>query len=480
MVFRLIFSGRHKVGIKATRKQPEIPYLRGFSRTPLIIFKNLLNHMYSLDLGKKVRAVKEMKRQNGEWSGGSPSYGYEIAGDKKNLVIDEIAAATVRMIFKMRLQGIGTVHIANHLNALNVPSPKNHLYNKGLTTKPQFAKKIYWRSAQINRVLSNESYVGRLVMGRKKQQGKTAVDVPREKWSVHENALPVIVDKALFMAVQERIAQDNVQWHQYRRKRNADSGIDREVGKTTSRRVTGMETEENIFVGRIFCASCGKSAQRSSTRMKNYIKYLYFCPFCNANLRRQAKQTQGLLTTNANDVKAAVLSAIQVQLDICAQSEVNVCGNGASDKNRRELLLQYERFKKACEQSEQMLTSAYEHHLSGLLTYEEYAITKAKFDADRQVAIQQLTECETALRDYDNNQRAKRVFLNKAEECQPFGTLTKDIVRFFVKRIEVSPISNVVKVILNYTECFPDYTFNKDEPKSAKKQDNDMSVEVSA
>lgn len=151
----------------------------------LILFKNLVNHIYSVDIGKKIRSVKAMKRQNGQRSGGLPPFGYTLT-DNGSYAIDPEAAETVRLIFKMRREGYGTSKIAQHLNEHDIPSPRNYLYAKGVVTSERFAKKIRWLYTKIYEMLTNEQYLGRLTLGKTLVRGKDIQYVQRDQWVVRE------------------------------------------------------------------------------------------------------------------------------------------------------------------------------------------------------------------------------------------------------------------------------------------------------
>jgi DNA invertase Pin-like site-specific DNA recombinase len=107
----------------------------------LILFKNLINHMYSRDLGKKIRSAHDMKKRRGEPTGGKP-YGYRKSEDGKSLVIDPEAAEIVRRIFDMRLAGANA--IAKCLNREGVPSPQKRRYLLGEITHEKFAGDLLW------------------------------------------------------------------------------------------------------------------------------------------------------------------------------------------------------------------------------------------------------------------------------------------------------------------------------------------------
>jgi DNA invertase Pin-like site-specific DNA recombinase len=168
----------------------------------LILFKNLINHMYSRDVGKKIKAVHDLKKDKGEPAGQAP-FGYKIAGRK--LEIDAGAAKTVKMIFDMRLEGDSILGIARHLNRSKIPSPQQRRYQLGEISHENFSKRIVWSGTLISRMLCNETYTGALIQGKYDCSGKTAKLLPKDKWIVHENMHDAIISKEQFEEVSKLI-----------------------------------------------------------------------------------------------------------------------------------------------------------------------------------------------------------------------------------------------------------------------------------
>ena len=95
----------------------------------LILFKNLVNHMYSRDLGKKIKSAHDAKKRRGEPAGQAP-YGYRIDKKTKRLEIVPEAAEIVKMVFDMRLREDSISFISQHLNRLGIPSPQQRRFEQ--------------------------------------------------------------------------------------------------------------------------------------------------------------------------------------------------------------------------------------------------------------------------------------------------------------------------------------------------------------
>lgn len=82
----------------------------------------LINEWYLEDLSGNVRAVLDHKRHSGCYIASFALYGYrKDPADHNRLVIDPPAAAVVRRIFALYVQGAGAGKIAQTLNAEAIP-----------------------------------------------------------------------------------------------------------------------------------------------------------------------------------------------------------------------------------------------------------------------------------------------------------------------------------------------------------------------
>ena len=74
-----------------------------------------------------------IKRDNGDFVGACPVYGYRKADDNHNqLVIDEYPSSIVADIYRMKIGGTSALKIAETLNNLGVLSPMEYKKSRGL------------------------------------------------------------------------------------------------------------------------------------------------------------------------------------------------------------------------------------------------------------------------------------------------------------------------------------------------------------
>ena len=155
-----------------------------------------VNEKYAVDASSFTRRDRRFNAQAGYWNGGPVPFGYRAVvatvdgrKERKKLLADEEEAATVRLIYKLALEGLdgqpmGTRLIAVHLNGLG-------LKIKG---KP-------FRHSGVDGILTREHYIGRYF-------DRTCPDVDAKARPEHaiEVPCPMIVAPEVAAAVSARRA----------------------------------------------------------------------------------------------------------------------------------------------------------------------------------------------------------------------------------------------------------------------------------
>jgi DNA invertase Pin-like site-specific DNA recombinase len=224
-------------------------------------FKNILNDMYSRDLSKKIKSAKRERAYQGLFISSQPPYGYlQDKEDGNHLVIDEVAAKTVRLIFKLALEGNGGTRIAHELTRRKITTPAELRRSRGDTTFNRFIKegdeeyKYRWRYATVRMILCDKVYMGDMV-NRKYEtinyKTKERVRVPEEDRIVVENTHQAIISRRDFKLVQK-----------YMKSRHSKS----------------KNKHENLFKGILFCSQCGKRlALGIKPSGNNSVRAFYKC-----------------------------------------------------------------------------------------------------------------------------------------------------------------------------------------------------------
>ena len=186
---------------------------------------SLFDEYQSKENAKHVlRAMKENARQ-GFWNGALPPVGYRIVEAeqrgtkvKKKLEIDPLHADTIRLIYRLTLEGDGVS------GPLGVKKVVSYLNSRRIFTRDGGR----WGIAQVYRILTAPTYVGRHTFNKR---GKTRkLNVEAEMITVE---VPPIIDQAAFDSVQAHLRSRNPR-------------------VTPSRVVSGP----TLLTGICFCAGC--------------------------------------------------------------------------------------------------------------------------------------------------------------------------------------------------------------------------------
>lgn len=214
------------------------------------------NEQYVRDISKKTIDALTTKQKNGEVH--VPHFGYmKDPTDKTKCIIDEEAAVTVRLLFRLYAEGNGLNKIAKYLNEHQVVTPaiRKEILS-GYGWKKEWDFKHLWYGGTVKRILKNDVYIGTVRRGvtkRAKIRTNKMIKVAPEEQFVHEGLIPVIIDKTEFEA----------------------------VNATFIKRVeNGVRAKNNViykYTGTLKCGECGKNLVTIGAVRKNGRKRYYAC-----------------------------------------------------------------------------------------------------------------------------------------------------------------------------------------------------------
>ena len=133
-------------------------------------FMNIMNEWYAKDTSNKIRAVFQSRMQNGKRCSGAIPYGYmRDPEDKNHLLVDEEAAAVVRRIYQMVLDGMGIRAIADRLTEDKVLIPSAYMEqceNGNVSRNHSYHDPYRWNGTSIAYILNRQEYMGHTVLGK--------------------------------------------------------------------------------------------------------------------------------------------------------------------------------------------------------------------------------------------------------------------------------------------------------------------------
>jgi DNA invertase Pin-like site-specific DNA recombinase len=207
-----------------------------------------------------LRAMNENARQ-GFWNGARPPIGYRIVAaeqrgskTKKKLEIDPLHADTVRLIYRLYLEGDGAS------GAMGVKAIATYLNERGFFTRDGGR----WGLAQIHAILTRTTYVG-------EHRFNTRSHKNREKKPESEVAImavPPLIERDIFDAVKARL-------------KSRDPLV-------TPARVSSGPT---LLTGICFCAKCGGAMTLRTGRGSTGATYRYYT--CSTKARQGKSGCKG-------------------------------------------------------------------------------------------------------------------------------------------------------------------------------------------
>lgn len=224
--------------------------------TDIAPFKNILNDMYARDLSRKVKSAKHHRAKNGLYISAQPPYGYRVDPCNKNrLLIDPVAAETVKYIFDLAGEGKNYSEISRLLEKQQIISPSAYKVMNGDTRFIKFTSQnpiCQWSYQTVKSILCNPVYVGDMVNHKVETvnyKTKERVRVPAEEQIIVRNTHEALIDRAAFEAVNAALGKRRSSNHSY----------------------------ENMFKGLLYCAECGEEMQLIAKKAKDKTLPMFRC-----------------------------------------------------------------------------------------------------------------------------------------------------------------------------------------------------------
>ena len=394
----------------------------------VIPFKNFINDNYCRDTSAKVRSVCKVKRKQGQFISNYAPYGYEKdEEDKHKIVIDKEVEYVVRKIFSMKLEGYSSYSIAKHLNDNGIPSPMEHKKAKGIRYKTGFSTKAVakWDTPAVNRILTNEVYIGTLQQGkREKINYKLDKVVSKDKsdWIEIEDNHEAIIDPHDFEIVQKLLKCDI-------------------KAKTVGEKA-------DLFSGLLFCKDCNAQMTKKVDKRGKTPTVYYICSSYNKGhncSRHSIKQ---------EDLQRTVLEMIRHYIQYLGEYE------SVSEKIK-EMEVSYELFqkidkrqeytKKSKAKFELLKSSLYQDLKEGIIAEEEFYDMR-EFYTNRIVESELILEKQSKeiARLYKKS-LGNQNFLADIKKYQNIGTLERGLLVRLVDKIYVLE-DKKIEIQFNYDE----------------------------
>lgn len=351
--------------------------------------KNLFNEWYARDISKKRRISNKIKGNAGEPMG-MPPYGYMKNPDgSKSWVIDEEAAAVVRRIFSLTLDGMGTQQIADTLAGEKIPIPTSYWGSKGIGRPgKKKAPSCEWCSSTVVSILSKQEYCGDVINFKtysKSYKNKKRMENDRENWVIFKDVHEPIIERSVWELIQERRNQKT------RRRKNADG-------------------EKNMFSGLLVCADCGSSLWYHFNQGNPEIQY-FNCSGYNRGKRKICTSTHYI---RVDFLERVVLGEIRRLTKLATQYESEfaniVMGHSiqAAQQERRQKQKELNTLAARDKELDNLFEHIYEDNVSGKISDDRFAKLSAKYEAEQKESYRPYERIAGRTRQRQKQSRDKR------------------------------------------------------------------------
>ena len=347
-------------GVRLLALNDNIDTLKDSGDDLVVSVKSIINDAYCRDISVKTRSALGVKRENGDFVGACPVYGYKKAEDNRNqLVVDEYPASVVADIFRMKINGKSAVKIAEMLNNLCVLSPIEYKKAMGLpypTGGYADKEESKWSPTTIIRILNDETYTGALIQGRQgtlNYKIKDLIDRPENEWKRTDNAHEAIISKQDFDLAQRVMRLDT---------RTAPGG-----------------DKVYIFSGVLICGCCGARMTRKAVPYKGEKYHYYYCP---TTKKRGCTDGANLKET---DLSECILESVKAHIANVASLEALIAGSNGqriADALVKQYSAQLQENERQLNEINGFKSTLYENMISGILSKDEYKTLKVKYNAE--------------------------------------------------------------------------------------------------
>ena len=378
-------------------------------------FKNVFNEWYARDTSKKIRAVFKAKGNSGKHLTTNPPFGYKKdPNDKDKWIIDEEAAATVRRIFQMFVDGYRISEIGHKLTEEKVETPILYYMNRGIKTNARSEYPEIWDLMSIKYILSQTAYAGHTVNFQtavKSYKTKKQIRLPKEDWIIYRNTQEPIIDEKTFETVQQM----------------------RKV-----KRARTKYNEPNMFSGLLYCADCGNhlTIQRVARNRK-------MDNFSCATYRKKKKGLCSCHRILVSDLETIVKEDLQKVCEYVFLHEKEFTDEYLSGSKRETVKFQAKtkaELKRLSERQEEIgkiIRKLYEDNVNGRITDERFDFLAKSYEDEGNELKMKIQELKTALAASVQDEEKLSKFLKVVKSYTEIEELTPEILNSFIEKIYI-------------------------------------------
>lgn len=391
-------------------------------------FRNIINEMYAKDTSRKIKSALRTRKMQGKYMATTAPFGYKKdENDHNHLVIDEVTAPVVELIFSIAEEGVGLHTICNRLRKLKVMKPS--FYKTELFERFTDEEKMYdWGTSYVSKILHNPVYAGNLVVA--ERPTKTMHSKKRQY-------IPFTEREVIYGTHEPIIEQDR--WDNVQKILQSRPPV---IGESSS-------GYDNIFRGIIKCADCGSAmlAKVEQKRKRNNVMDKTF--YCCTKYRKYGKAGCSSHNIEARTVHEVVLADIQrhaqqaltdrktMVTDIAERLNIQL----SADKEQQKK--EVRKYKQRVSEIENLYAKLYEDMTRKLITEKRFQMLSTRYDSEQE-------ELSEKIREFEKNATADREQLSSieqfAEQISGYAGITELNFKIVNQLIDKILISEPVEV----------------------------------
>ena len=404
------------------------------SDTLLVPLKSILHDTYAKDISRKVSSAIDIKKKSGKFMGKIPPYGYvRDEQDRYKLCVHTERAEIIRMIFKWRTEGMGSVSIAHRLNDMTVPTQLQIRFAEGHHDGKEHA---LWRGSAVVDILKNPCYIGCMVERKGSNllcKGRENKVIPESEWNLIENTHEPIIDKETFEKVQRLVSESRGK----RRQQVSDKSY--------------RQRTENILSGMVQCGICGSGVHRDSGYFRkdgSLVHYSFYCS--NKYIKTKGCSSR---TVDETELHNYIFQACKKQLELLADMKELIDDMVENQKNSRYISSLKQEIR-ILEDKQQKLrrkrNDLYADFKDGLLTEREYTFRRDKYMADSEQLSIQLQAVNAELQENSQMSEVTTKWISDFICFKDTKKLTKEMCSVMVKKVVLN--ENSVSIHFAFTD----------------------------
>ena len=374
--------------------------------------KNYFNDFYARDTSRKIRAVQRAKGERGERVSSATPYGYmRNPENKKELIPDPETAPVVKRIFEMCANGMGVGKICDVLTKDSILAPSVYMFQRTgkRIGQPDLSRPYHWAQTTVRKMLENREYVGDTV------NFKTYSKSNKLKKRIKNDPENILIFKDTHEGIIDRKTFDLVQKHYEGRRRPDKHG------------------ETDKYAGYLFCGDCGKRLYLHRAKENVFA--------CAGHKKRTTDCTMHYIRENVLDqivlhnLKTVTAFAREQPEEFYAMATQN----GEAEAKKFYATAEHEKvqIEKRIKELDNIIRCLYEDRVTGRITPERYDIMASGYEQEQAELRQELTSITKRISEMDMREKCIQEFMDKAKFYIEMPKLTPELLRVFIRRIEV-------------------------------------------